>query len=110
MDQIEIENLAELMARDFVERLDDVILVESETPVELDPEAFQEIKDTFIKILNRLDPEDPRAIVGLRPTCVRCGGVGNKPHTCPYAEEIEDDYEATCTCCDECSHECLMDT
>lgn len=36
-----------------------------------------------------------------------CGGV--EPHTCPYKEEINDDSETLCTCCDECAHQCRMD-
>lgn len=30
-------------------------------------------------------------------------------HTCPYAEEINNDSESTCNCCDECTQECAMD-
>lgn len=29
-------------------------------------------------------------------------------HTCPYAEEIDDDHESLCTCCEECTHQCAM--
>ena len=32
-----------------------------------------------------------------------------EPHTCPFAEEIGDDSETLCTCCDECAYECAMD-
>ena len=41
--------------------------------------------------------------------CPRCKRVGQEEHPCPYAEEINGDYEFRCTCCDECRHECLMD-
>jgi len=30
-------------------------------------------------------------------------------HTCPYAEEMNDDHESLCNCCRECTHECAMD-
>lgn len=35
--------------------------------------------------------------------------AATEPHTCPFAEEINDDYDSLCTCCDECAHECAMD-
>lgn len=34
---------------------------------------------------------------------------GEPPHTCPYREELGDDYETLCTCCADCQHECAMD-
>ena len=40
----------------------------------------------------------------------RCGkNEATEPHTCPYAEDINDDYESLCSCCDACVHECAMD-
>lgn len=30
-------------------------------------------------------------------------------HTCPYAEEINDDAVSLCTCCDRCTQECSDD-
>lgn len=30
-------------------------------------------------------------------------------HTCPYQEEINDNTEAKCNCCRECSQECCDD-
>lgn len=32
-----------------------------------------------------------------------------EPHTCPYAEEINRDYESLCECCEGCEHQCAMD-
>jgi len=32
-----------------------------------------------------------------------------EPHTCPYKEEINEDHESTCECCDECRTECAYD-
>jgi hypothetical protein len=31
------------------------------------------------------------------------------PHTCPYAEEINDDSRTLCNCCDDCTSECADD-
>lgn len=30
-------------------------------------------------------------------------------HTCPYAEDIGDDYETLCNCCEECTDNCAME-
>lgn len=32
-----------------------------------------------------------------------------KPHTCPYQEEINDDYKTKCTCCPYCTQQCIDD-
>lgn len=39
----------------------------------------------------------------------RCGDDGIEAHTCPYAEEIGNDSETLCNCCDYCSYQCAMD-
>ena len=32
---------------------------------------------------------------------------GEEPHSCPYAEEINDDHDPEyCNCCEECQQEC----
>ncbi len=38
-----------------------------------------------------------------------CANPAEEPHTCPYAEEINNDSEKTCTCCAACQRECAMD-
>lgn len=44
------------------------------------------------------------------PKCSRCNkNEAQEEHACPYAEEINDDAESLCECCDECRHECCMD-
>jgi hypothetical protein len=30
-------------------------------------------------------------------------------HSCPYSEEIHDDYEENCKCCKACERECRED-
>lgn len=37
-----------------------------------------------------------------------CDTEETQEHTCPFAEEIHDDTESTCTCCAECEYECAM--
>jgi hypothetical protein len=40
----------------------------------------------------------------------KCGvNQATEPHTCPYAEDINEDYETKCTCCESCEQECAMD-
>jgi hypothetical protein len=42
--------------------------------------------------------------------CESCGRPGGKaPHTCPYREDINDDHETECNCCDHCEQECAYD-
>ncbi len=42
------------------------------------------------------------------PKC-KCGDPGETDHTCPYAEDIHDDHESLCNCCQECTGNCAMD-
>lgn len=30
------------------------------------------------------------------------------PHTCPFAEDVQNDTETLCTCCAVCEYECAM--
>jgi len=41
-------------------------------------------------------------------TC-RCGGDEVDEHTCPYAEDINDDHETLCRCCPKCQQDCADD-
>ena len=36
-------------------------------------------------------------------------GIAEDDHTCPYSEEINNDRESLCNCCDVCAGECAMD-
>jgi len=36
-------------------------------------------------------------------------GIAQEDHTCPYAEDINDDHTTLCNCCEVCQHECAMD-
>lgn len=39
--------------------------------------------------------------------CDSCGkNPANEPNTCPYGEEINNDNESLCNCCNECRQEC----
>lgn len=43
----------------------------------------------------------------LKKSC--CEEANREPHGCPYAEEICDDYEKQCTCCESCEQNCADD-
>jgi hypothetical protein len=38
-----------------------------------------------------------------------CNKEEIEPHTCPYKEDVLDDYEYLCKCCDHCTHECALE-
>lgn len=50
------------------------------------------------------------------PICPRfgpphnCPNQGQADHTCPFNEEVEDDFETLCNCCKECENECAKDS
>lgn len=39
----------------------------------------------------------------------RCNNPGRPLHTCPFAEEIHNDREILCHCCESCEYQCAMD-
>ena len=42
-------------------------------------------------------------------SCPKCKvGTAIEDHTCPYAEEINEDHESLCDCCEDCIRECAM--
>lgn len=46
----------------------------------------------------------------LNKKCNNCGKNDPSPlHTCPYAEEINNDYTTTCNCCSYCCSQCAWD-
>ena len=50
------------------------------------------------------------ADVSSSDKCSRCEvNDAQSEHTCPYAEEINDDSDSLCDCCSDCEHECCMD-
>lgn len=38
-----------------------------------------------------------------------CKTKQHEEHTCPFAEEIGNDYESMCTCCEYCTIQCALD-
>ncbi len=45
----------------------------------------------------------------INEKCDRCNcNDCESDHVCPYKNEINDDDETLCNCCDACKDECLM--
>lgn len=48
-----------------------------------------------------------RLLLGV---CGRCkAGQAQTPHICPYAQDINNDSETLCDCCEGCSQDCADD-
>lgn len=45
-----------------------------------------------------------KKICGARDGCTN---PAVEEHSCPYQEEINDNYEVHCECCDDCRQECV---
>lgn len=59
-----------------------------------------ELSITFVDM--NTDPESKK--------CPRCDkNLATDPHPCPFAQDVHNDSESECICCDECTHECAMD-
>jgi len=39
----------------------------------------------------------------------KCGKEAQPSHTCPYQEDINNDHEFKCNCCEDCEEQCCMD-
>ncbi len=39
--------------------------------------------------------------------CEKCGiNEAQDDHLCPYSEDIDDDHDTECNCCEECEQNC----
>ena len=43
------------------------------------------------------------------PEKCTCKEQQYEPHPCPFAQEIGDDHENRCSCCQYCTYQCAMD-
>jgi hypothetical protein len=41
--------------------------------------------------------------------CGRCSNIAEPDHGCPYAEDINGNYDFKCNCCRDCIQECCDD-
>jgi hypothetical protein len=59
--------------------------------------------------MDKQDSQDKVAQILAHGYC-GCGkGIAQEPHTCPYAEDINDDHTSLCNCCVECECNCADD-
>ena len=67
------------------------------------PENYKARIEAIIKQLTLIDVSD-------NDKCSICKiNEAQSKHTCPYAEDINDDSDSLCNCCSNCKHECCMD-
>jgi len=62
------------------------------------------IEHIKIKVSIAVEKEDKEYL------CENCGREGDPPHTCPFELEVHANAELFCTCCEECTKKCLMET
>ncbi len=53
--------------------------------------------------------EEKEKVKNPNEQCESCKNPSKEMHSCPYQEEINDDSESLCNCCDDCAHECAQD-
>jgi len=59
--------------------------------------------DSILKKISKLFGED-------ECQCESCGQEGTDDlHSCPYAQELNNDDSALCNCCEYCTQECAND-
>ena len=79
------------------------------------------LKRTNFQIINKMNKENETsdkqqngndfiADVSSSIKCSKCRVNNQQPsHSCPFAEEINNDSSSLCDCCSDCEHECCMD-
>ena len=57
-----------------------------------------------------LTSNDAKPVLAEVAKCQSCNkNNGKELHTCPFKEDINNDYDSLCNCCSECRYECCMD-
>ena len=87
----------EELNKEIIDILDNVVYWET------CPENYKTRIEAIIKQLTLIDVSD-------NDKCSICKiNDAKSEHTCPYAEDINDDSDSLCNCCSNCEHECCMD-
>lgn len=47
-------------------------------------------------------------VVGGQTTC-SCGQPSDGPHKCPYQDDVHNNPDPYCDCCDDCEQNCVRD-
>jgi hypothetical protein len=75
-------------------------------------------KDKIMSKEQNLEDKDKALHIGVVTNCAddygtdeccTCDKHHYDEHTCPFAEEINDDSETLCNCCPYCEYQCAMD-
>lgn len=62
--------------------------------------------DEEIRVREVISAEEPK---GKKAMCKCDVNPAEPAHTCPYAEDINNDSDTLCTCCRDCQYQCAMD-
>jgi hypothetical protein len=66
---------------------------------------IDDVFDWFASHLNLQKPVESEC-----EKCLNCGKGNKEPiHKCPYQQDVNNDENYTCTCCENCQHECAQD-
>lgn len=86
-----------------------LVLRETQRACQLEKGHFSEIMNDRINLrLSGMVNEEDKKIKEASELC-RCGEPGEYDHSCPYDEEINNNYDSLCNCCNRCYNNCLMD-
>ena len=72
-------------------------------------------KDRFVKDIRIYEMKEVKSFSGksplaARPLCERCSvNEACEQHPCPYAQDIHNDSNSLCGCCEDCYSECAQD-
>jgi hypothetical protein len=73
-------------------------------------QAGTEVQQSIEADVTTSSSHNAKPLVSSSGKCSRCKtNDASDDHTCPYAEEINDDHESLCDCCADCENECCMD-
>lgn len=56
-----------------------------------------------------MEEKDPEQCPKAESVTLWQHGTKRPPHPCPFKQEIHDDRDTLCECCENCTHECAMD-
>jgi hypothetical protein len=65
----------------------------------------EHLKHVLEQSFARVRPSSGYSVEVTECTC----GSEHEEHTCPFSEELNDDYETMCKCCPYCRYQCAQD-
>ena len=96
------DHLAEELGCDSLDAVEICMALESKYQITIPDDQI-----TTIKTVAGITDCVMAAIEGVAMLCGNCKkSMAVIPHTCPYKNEINDDYGTLCDCCDDCKQRC----